>query len=95
MISGLIFGYTTFTKLFLKIIGVFAERFADGGFRSVAAEFFTEVAVLVFVFPIVDTIVQFGREKVTVLLALGSIAGSVICFLLAVILKEPGEPRRG
>jgi|HubBroStandDraft_3_1064219.scaffolds.fasta_scaffold1984088_1 hypothetical protein len=85
------FGYLTYSKAWLKIKGIFAERRADGGFRKVASEFLTEVGVLVFVFPVVDTLVQFGREKVTALLALGSLAGSVACFLLAVILKEPED----
>jgi hypothetical protein len=68
--------------------GVLARRFSGGNFRGVAATFFTEVAVLVFVFPVVDTIVQFGREKVTAPLAIGSFVFAGLCFLAAVILSK-------
>lgn len=81
MISGLIAGCQT---LVLKIWSfpkeVFRVAFAHPRFVSIALEFFTEAAVLVFVFPILDKIVQFGPKGVTLKLGIGSV-GTAFFFL--------------
>jgi hypothetical protein len=65
-------------------IGVFSHpRFAD-----IAQEFFTEAAVLVFVFPVLDTVVQFGRAKVTWRLTAGSVGVTVLLLFCAGIIAR-------
>jgi hypothetical protein len=60
-------------------------------FRKIVAEFFLEAGVLCFLFPVLDTIVQFGTHKVTLKMAIWSTAIAVGCLFLAglfVPLKE-------
>ena len=52
-------------------------------FRKIVAEFFLEVGVLSFVFPVLDTIVQFGARKVTLKMAGVSTGVAVICLYIA------------
>jgi hypothetical protein len=95
VVSGLIAGYESAVKLGITLGGItrvlFRRLFLHSNFRKVAAEFFTEVAVLVFVFPILDTIVQFGARGVTWQLGAGSIAGAILALLVAAILVKPNE----
>jgi hypothetical protein len=65
-----------------------ALAFIHPNFRKVAAEFFLEVGVLWFVFPILDTIVQFGTSKVTAKLTLVSICVAIGCLFIAGILSR-------
>jgi hypothetical protein len=67
---------------------VLKAAFGHSGFRPLAAEFFVEVGVLWFVFPILDTIVQFGTSKVTAKLTLASIGVATVCLFLAGILSR-------
>jgi hypothetical protein len=67
---------------------VFKYALGHTGFRTIAAEFFVEVGVLWFVFPILDTIVQFGTSKVTVKLTIASIGVAMARLFLAGILSR-------
>lgn len=60
-----------------------ARAVRRAGFRKIVSEFFLEVGVLWFVFPILDTVVQFGTKHVTWGIALLSIGVAVGCLLLA------------
>jgi len=66
----------------------FVRAFAHARFAAIAQEFFTEAAVLVFVFPVLDTIVQFGRAKVTWGLVLGAVGVSIFLLFLAGIIAS-------
>lgn len=59
-------------------------------FNNILAEFLVEVGVLWFVFPILDTIVQFGSARVTTRTTLLSIGVASVCLLAAGIIS--GEP---
>ena len=67
------------------------STFRSPRFAKIAVEFFTEAAVLVFVFPIPDTLVQFGKSKVTWPLTVGSVVLAVVFLLLAGIISR-AEP---
>jgi len=61
------------------LVGAFGHpKFAD-----IAVEFCTEAAVLIFVFPILDTVVQFGTKKVTLRLGLGSVGLAILLLFIA------------
>lgn len=64
------------------------ETFIGPKFAKLAMEFFTEVAVLVFVFPVLDTVIQFGRRKLSWQLAGVSIGVAVVCMVLAAIMAR-------
>jgi len=66
----------------------FAKAFGHAKFASLAEQFLTEAAVLVFVFPVLDTIVQFGKEKVTWRLGLGSLAVTIFLLFWAGIIAR-------
>jgi hypothetical protein len=53
------------------------------GFLKIVAEFLTEVAVLVLVFPYLDTVIQKGQSNVTSGLVVGSVIVAVGCLLIA------------
>lgn len=101
MISGITFAWN---RIFIPFIsGIWlsiansefgrtvAKRFDDGHFHQVGSVFFTEAAVLVFVFPVVDTVVQFGPKSLTLKLGAVSLVASVVFYLLAVILSKSDE----
>lgn len=73
---------------FLLARTILRDGFGHPKFVDVAQEFFTEAAVLVFVFPVLDTIVQFGTNKVTWRLALGSLGTTVFLLFWAGILAK-------
>jgi hypothetical protein len=75
-------------RLFLLVRVILRDAFGHPKFVDVAQEFFTEAAVLVFVFPVLDTIVQFGTKKVTWRLALGSLGTTVFLLFWAGILAK-------
>lgn len=75
-------------RLFFLIGTILRDAFGHPKFVDVAQEFFTEAAVLVFVFPVLDTIVQFGTKKVTWRLALGSLGTTVFLLFWAGILAK-------
>ena len=54
---------------------------------KLAVEYFNEAAVLVLVFPLLDVIVQYGVKSVSARLVFGSVAISVILFILGAILS--------
>jgi peptidoglycan/LPS O-acetylase OafA/YrhL len=62
-------------------------------FRKIVAEFFLEVGVLWFVFPTLDTFVQFGRSKVTKGMTLLSIVIAFACLILAGLFTPKEEPK--
>jgi len=72
--------------IFFATKALLRSAFGHPKFAAIAQEFFTEAAVLVFVFPILDTIVQFGRQKVTLSLGLGSIGVAVLLLFVAGII---------
>ena len=61
------------------------------GFGRIVAEFLTEVAVLVLVFPILDTIIQKGQSNVTKSLVILSVVLTVSCLFVAGIISKAGE----
>jgi len=67
---------------------MFLRAFGHAKFASIAQEFFTEAAVLVFVFPVLDTVVQFGTKKVTWGLGLGSVAFAIFLLFWAGIIAR-------
>jgi hypothetical protein len=52
------------SNFFSLVARPFVKAFGHAKFADVAEQFLTEAAVLVFVFPVLDTIVQFGTGKV-------------------------------
>jgi hypothetical protein len=76
------------SRLLFLIRAPLQGAFGHPGFVNVAQEFFTEAAVLVFVFPVLDTVVQFGTKKVTWRLALGSVGVTVFLLFWAGILAR-------
>ena len=81
-----------------RVYRILIERaFLHKDFMRVASEFLLEAGVLCLVFPILDTIVQFGRAKVTARMTLASVGIAVGCLWMAGILsreeKEPGDKR--
>jgi hypothetical protein len=85
-----VFGQTVglFYQLLFIIGAILRDAFGHPKFVDVAQEFFTEAAVLVFVFPVLDTVVQFGARKVTWKLALGSVGVAVFLLFWAGILAR-------
>lgn len=67
------------------------RAFGHAGFRKIVVEFFLEAGVLCFVFPVLDTIVQFGPHKVTWKLAGGSIAVAIVFLSLAGLFSPQDE----
>jgi hypothetical protein len=53
---------------------------------SLTEQFLLDAAVLIFVFPVLETIVQFGKKAITVELVLGTLAISGVLFTWALIL---------
>jgi hypothetical protein len=88
-IYGVVRAYLRFALQFAS--GFPRRAFAHPKFAGIAQEFFTEAAVLVFVFPVLDTIVQFGKAKVTIKLALGSIGVAVLLLSFAGIIARGKE----
>jgi hypothetical protein len=65
------------------LLGAFGHpKFAD-----IVVEFCTEAAVLIFVFPILDTVVQFGSKKVTLRLGLVSVGLAILLLFIAGTIK--------
>jgi hypothetical protein len=65
-------------------------------FIKIGIEFLTEVAVLVVVFPVLDTIIQRGQSNVTRGMVVGSFGLSIACIVLAgiaagIIAKDDDE----
>ena len=71
------------------------RAFGHPGFRKIVSEFFLEAGVLWFVFPVLDTIVQFGAHKVTLKMTVGSIAIAVGCLFLAGLFSSKDESGEG
>lgn len=65
----------------------FVKAFAHRSFRKITVEFLTEVAVLVLVFPTLDTVIEKGQSKVTGPLVFGSVVITVVCLLVAGIIS--------
>jgi len=53
---------------------------------SLSEQFLLDAAVLIFVFPVLDTIIQFGKQAITLGLVLGTLAISGVLFIWAIIL---------
>jgi len=74
--------------MLLSAARVFVLRVArEGGLAEKTATILTEVAALVMVFPILDTIIEKGQAKVTLTLVIWSIVIPVGCLFLAGILS--------
>ena len=52
---------------------------------SLCEQFLLDAAVLIFVFPVLDTIVQFGKEEITAKLIAGTLAISGVFFIGALV----------
>jgi hypothetical protein len=93
VISGLILGYKIARKSVLWLIPralqIFAKAFGHPNFRKVAVEFFTDAAVLTFVFPVLDRIV--ADKPVTSVWVLASIGLALLFLFLAGILSRAGN----
>jgi hypothetical protein len=93
VISDAIFAYHCLLR-FLSKVRVFVLRvFREGGLAEKSATFLTEVAVLVLVFPILDTIVEKGQSKVTPSLVIWSILIAVGCLFLAGVISMIAKER--
>ena len=53
---------------------------------SLSEQFLLDASVLIFVFPILDTVVQFGRNAITTGLVLWTLAISGVFFIWAMVL---------
>ena len=60
-------------------------------FARITVDFLTEVAVLVMVFPTLDTIIEKGQSKVTRGLVIWSVAIALICLFMAGIISMFGK----
>lgn len=87
VVSGLIAVCRSAVRLPLAVWNFFVKVCRRPGFGKIIAEFLTEVAVLVTVFPALYTIIQKGRSNVTGLLVVGSLALSVVCLFVAGIIN--------
>jgi hypothetical protein len=74
--------------------GFVIRVFREGGLATKIAEFLVEVAVLVMVFPILDTVIEKDLSKVTLQLVFWSIVISVGCLFVAGIISMIGGSRR-
>ena len=61
---------------------------------SLCEQFLLDAAVLIFVFPLLDTVVQFGKEAITGKLVAGTLAISGVFFIWARILGMMGANGR-
>jgi len=90
VISGLIVGYGIALRFILDLAlwaqQTFGKVFLHENFAKIAAQFFTEAAVLIFVFPILDRIVE--DKPVTTDWVLISIGLSLLFLSLAGILSR-------
>jgi hypothetical protein len=87
VISALIAGYHSVVKVLSTGWMLLLRVFRRGEFAERSIEFLTEVAVLVFVFPILDTLIEKGQSKVTRLLVIWSILIPVGCLFLAGVIS--------
>lgn len=87
VISDLIGRYRSLIRLFPLIRGFLHKAFIHRTFAKITVEFLTEVAVLVLVFPTLDTIINKGQSKVTLPLVIGSLLVTVLCLFLAGIIS--------
>jgi hypothetical protein len=67
-----------------------ARTFLGPRFYKIAAEFCVEVAVLWFVFPLLDTLVQFDKPKMKLVYASVGIT-AVFLFMAGILSKMGGE----
>jgi hypothetical protein len=88
VIPSLIHGYQGARDAIIQVRDFFSSAFVHPAFKKVAVEFFTEAAVLAFIFPALDTIVEFGPKKVTASLAFGSIMVAVFFLFIAGMLSR-------
>jgi hypothetical protein len=87
VISGLIARYRSVVG-FPRVAWAFlVKAFFNRNFAQIVVEFLTEVAVLVLVFPTLDTIIERGSSKVTGPIVYGSIATTVGCLFVAGIIS--------
>ena len=73
------------------MVWVAIKAFGHAKFRELVAEFFLEAGVLCFVFPTLDTIVQFGSRKVTWKITVSSVGIAVVCLFLAGLFSPKSE----
>ena len=85
MISGLIAGYEAILAAWASARDFFGLASVKRSFAKILIEFLTEVAVLVLVFPMLDTIVE-TQSKVTGLMVFVSIGIAGFCLLIAGIM---------
>jgi hypothetical protein len=95
VISGIIAGYKSTKKWRLAANNFFTRISVQRGFIKIFIEFLTEVAVLVLVFPTLDTIIEQGKSKVTKSMVFGSVAIAFVCLfvagIMAGIISKDGE----
>ena len=87
VISGLIAGYRAGMDMLHSIWVFLLKAFGHRSFAKITVEFLTEVSVLVFVFPTLDTIINHGQSKVSKAVVLGSLAITVVCLSVAGIIS--------
>ena len=71
---------------------ILSKAFRHEQFKEHLATFFVEAAVLWFVFPVLDTFVEFGGRKITAGLGAISIAVAIVCMFIAGILSNKDVP---
>jgi hypothetical protein len=90
VLSGLNFRYENMRRIILTpalwIRQIFSKAFLHASFAKIAAEFFTEAAVLIFVFPVLDRIVE--DKPITTVWVLLSIGFAMLFLFLAGILSR-------
>jgi hypothetical protein len=91
VISALIAGYHSTIRVLSAAWVFLLKVFRRGGFGEITVTFLTEVAVLVMVLPIVDTIVEKGQAKVTLPLVIWSIVIALGCLFAAGIIFMSGR----
>jgi hypothetical protein len=97
VISGLVLGYRVLVRSCIRLYAFGSRLLKSPETPKIAVEFLKEAAVLVGVFPILDTIVPIGGDpnvgwqRVTWPLVITSEGVALLLLVLAVIISERGR----
>lgn len=94
MISDSIFAYKCAIRYLSQLRFFTIKVFRDGNVVAKISEFLVEVGVLIFVFPILYTIIEKDLSKVTLSLIFWSIVIPVGCIFGAGVLSIIGDNRK-
>ena len=92
----LIAGFKSISRLTLAVLDFFTKEFRKPKVREIASTFCAEAAVLIAVFPVLDTIIENRRTQgdvpnVTWHMVAWNFAIVVIFLLVAIIIADRGE----